>query len=112
MFSFDPSTTNIISIVAVVALFVFFIILLMKLHPSTETKENLETEIEVVEQKPPQISKSEDKAVPAKTSSVSSKRGCIHHFGYLGTFPKNSPIPDECFGCEKIVECLVKPKSR
>jgi len=43
----------------------------------------------------------------AKTGLVNSKRDCLHHFGYLRTFPKNSPIPDECFGCERIVDCLV-----
>lgn len=39
-----------------------------------------------------------------------SRKDCVHHFGYLRTFPKNSPIPDECFGCEKIVDCLVSNK--
>lgn len=42
-----------------------------------------------------------------KQSSHSSTKDCLHFFGYLHTFPKNSPIPDECFGCEKIVDCLV-----
>jgi len=42
-----------------------------------------------------------------KLGPTPNRRDCIHHFGYLRTFPKNSPIPDECFGCEKIVDCLV-----
>jgi len=54
--------------------------------------------------------KPEKTVVPAKTESVSSKRDCLHQFGYLRTLPKNAPIPDECFGCPKIVECLVKAK--
>lgn len=45
----------------------------------------------------------------AKTES-SSVKYCPHHYGYLYTFPKNSPIPNECFGCEKIVDCLVNTK--
>lgn len=45
-----------------------------------------------------------------KTESSSAVRDCPHHYGYLHTFPKNSPIPDECFGCEKIVDCLVNTK--
>lgn len=35
-----------------------------------------------------------------------SFEGCPHKFGYLRTLPKNTPIPDECFGCPKILECL------
>ena len=32
--------------------------------------------------------------------------GCPHKFGYLRSLPKNTPIPDECFGCSQIIECL------
>jgi type IV secretory pathway VirB10-like protein len=39
-------------------------------------------------------------------------KGCSHKFGYLGTLPKNTPIPDECFGCPKILECLMRSKNR
>ena len=161
MLSFDLSTTNIILTVAVVGLLIFFLILLMKLNPSTEKKEDFETEIEIrtkprqtlliePQNRPParveaprvaerpmitvgpsvqlkqetpapastlnesrEISRPSERApTPAKTRFVSAKRDCIHHFGYLRTFPKNSPIPDECFGCEKIVDCLVSKKSK
>jgi len=30
---------------------------------------------------------------------------CKHSFGYLQTLPKDSPIPDECLGCDKIIKC-------
>lgn len=30
---------------------------------------------------------------------------CKHSFGYLQTLPKNNSIPDECLGCDKIIEC-------
>lgn len=49
----------------------------------------------------------EQSARPNRFGNASNRKDCIHHFGYLRTFPKNSPIPDECFGCEKIVDCLV-----
>jgi len=38
--------------------------------------------------------------------------GCPHRFEYLRNLPKNSPIPDECFGCPKILECLGSPKKK
>jgi len=33
---------------------------------------------------------------------------CAHYFGYLRTLPKNAPIPDECFGCTRIMECFMQ----
>jgi len=32
--------------------------------------------------------------------------GCKFKFGYLKTMPKYKPIPDECFGCPHILECV------
>jgi hypothetical protein len=31
---------------------------------------------------------------------------CEHKFGYLGSELKNKPIPDECFGCPKVLDCF------
>ena len=31
---------------------------------------------------------------------------CSHFFGYLRKIPRNTPIPDECFSCPQMVECL------
>ncbi len=31
---------------------------------------------------------------------------CAHEFGYLGAAWKNKPIPDECFGCPRVIECV------
>jgi hypothetical protein len=30
---------------------------------------------------------------------------CKHRFGHLRTLPKNASIPDECLGCDRIIEC-------
>jgi len=38
--------------------------------------------------------------------------GCTHKFGYLKSLPKNTPLPDECFGCPQILECLMRPKKK
>jgi len=32
-------------------------------------------------------------------------RECPHSFGYLSEYPQNEPIPEECFGCPKAIEC-------
>jgi len=33
-------------------------------------------------------------------------KGCAFKRGYLKSLPKNKPIPDECFGCPQILECI------
>jgi hypothetical protein len=38
--------------------------------------------------------------------------GCPHKFGYLKSLRRNAPIPDECFGCPQILECLMTRKSK
>jgi len=52
---------------------------------------------------------SEPPSVPFIAAQKSGDK-CPHKFGYLGGLPKNRAIPDECFGCPKIVECLVSKK--
>jgi hypothetical protein len=42
----------------------------------------------------------------------SEEKDCLHFFGYLGGLPKNTPIPGECFGCQRIVDCLITPKKK
>jgi len=43
---------------------------------------------------------------------ASEDKDCLHFFGYLGGLPKNTPIPGECFGCQRIVDCLITPKKK
>lgn len=151
---------NILLVATVVALFVVFVLVLMKLNPSTETKEHRENEkpvqmprplpqtfpppkpLEVrasngrpptpmnppvrtapvetqTRQEPPTPVRSEiretprqEKAAPsARAELTPTRKDCLHHYGYLHSLPKNTPIPDECFGCPKIVDCLVSANS-
>lgn len=71
------------------------------------------------ENKTPIVSQSNEampkpqKTVASRVATSSSSRGdCLHQFGYLRTLPKNTPIPDECLGCQRVVECLVEAKRR
>ena len=32
--------------------------------------------------------------------------GCNHHFGYLGSLPKGTETPDECYSCTRLIECF------
>jgi len=33
--------------------------------------------------------------------------GCLNHFGYLSSRPKDSPIPQECIICQRLGDCMV-----
>jgi hypothetical protein len=32
--------------------------------------------------------------------------GCLHELGYLKRRPKNTPIPEECLICNKMIDCM------
>ncbi|MBT0159103.1 hypothetical protein G4O51_03880 [Candidatus Bathyarchaeota archaeon A05DMB-2] len=64
-------------------------------------KEELERteEVEVAEPEPVKLE------VKTETEEASSS-ACAHNFGYLKQRPKNTPIPEECFICNKMIECM------
>ena len=31
---------------------------------------------------------------------------CANYFGYLAKLSKEAPVPEECFLCPKVVECI------
>jgi|YelNatPaOPRAMG01_1025707.scaffolds.fasta_scaffold39169_2 DNA-directed RNA polymerase subunit RPC12/RpoP len=42
----------------------------------------------------------------AKAASKLEEARCSHFLGYLKKRPKNTPIPDDCLTCDKMIECL------
>lgn len=55
----------------------------------------------------------EKNKLKAKERSATEKettQECLHFFGYLVGYPKNQPIPNECFGCMKAIKCINKDK--
>jgi DNA-directed RNA polymerase subunit RPC12/RpoP len=38
--------------------------------------------------------------------AVEEAVGCAHHLGYLRRRPKNTPIPEGCFTCSKMIDCM------
>ena len=49
---------------------------------------------------------------PMKTENAAAQEerffsGCLHHFGYLSSRPKDSPIPQECIICQRLGDCMV-----
>jgi len=63
------------------------------------------------EEQPPTPPPMQTPASPTKSVDADPAKGspeCAHHFGYLRTLPKNTPIPDECLGCTRIMECFIR----
>jgi len=44
-------------------------------------------------------------AASAATESVH----CEHELGYLQTLPRDAALPDECFSCDRIIDCKHSP---
>ena len=57
---------------------------------------------------PLEAPKVEEEALSVEPPTLPSTKPaeCPHYYGYLKKLPKNVPIPDECLGCLRIVECL------
>ena len=85
---------------------------------STERRSNPQTynkpqEKSVEKAEPIKVTESVEGPEPApppirnESSKETPNSGCPYHFGYLGEHPKNTPIPNECLTCVKIMECLL-----
>ena len=55
------------------------------------------------EDKEPLVSTKKVKKVVAKLEEGAK---CNHFLGYLKKRPKNTPIPEECLTCDKMIDCL------
>jgi len=130
MFPFGWPLFNTGLTIVIVVLVVLYLIVLIKLKPPTEGSripktdlsrqgvsegssterrgepvvhnEALEEPIERLEPLPPLPIETEKTEIPEETRNS----GCPHYFGYLTEHPKNTPIPNECLTCFKIMECL------
>jgi len=117
MFPFELSAFGTGLIIMVVVLVILYLVVLIKLNPSGEgdriSKEPLtERQVEpamydeVEEETVESIERQEFVSPPPVETEKTGVQGCPHHFGYLGKHPKNTPIPNECLTCIKIMECL------
>ncbi len=80
-------------------------------HSLTEQK-NLTTVITKVNEpaKQKKYRRKNDKMKAFYLFGETEFKKCQHNFGFLGMGLENKPIPDECFGCPKIIECFKRTK--
>ncbi len=62
------------------------------------------TEQEQVQEEPAQVEAKEEESTPS--SSSPSSPVCQHYQGYLKKRPKGAPMPDECFTCTLMLDCM------
>ena len=64
--------------------------------------------------KNPKVASKTPKSKNYATKSQTNFQNCVYDFGYLRrSLPKNTSVPDECFGCPKAMQCLfqmINPK--
>lgn len=76
----------------------------------SKESESLENSPQTLESKPDlKPPKTNNKLTIKQTENDKRKErpeGCNHHFGYLGTLPKNTVTPDECYSCSKLIDCF------
>ena len=130
MLPFGLSPFGVGLMLMIIVLVVLYLIVLIKLKPSTEgeripnpdlSKQNVkknhstkresnpilpnESREESIE-RPELVSPHYIKTEKTETSQEARPPGCPYHFGYLREHPKNTPVPNECLTCTKIMECL------
>jgi len=64
--------------------------------PIMDSNSNIKSEVK--------YTKKGDNRVPSEERFFS---GCLNHFGYLSSRPKDSPIPQECIICQRLGDCMV-----
>jgi len=67
---------------------------------------NQETSVPIKEQVPVAV-KTPIKVENAIAQEERIFSGCLHHFGYLSSRPRDSPIPQECIICQRLGDCMV-----
>lgn len=72
-----------------------------KIEPKEEP---LEIQAESEPENTPIQHKEEIKAEPKPAPENPSV--CAHQLGYLKNRPKNTPVPEECFTCTKMLDCM------
>jgi hypothetical protein len=102
MLSFDVSVIDIILAVAIVVLLCLYIA--KKPDASTIESKSKVDEVHPLRENKKLMLKASRLKNSAK--SPTSFQNCVHIFGYLRNMPRNTPVPDECFGCPKVMQCL------
>jgi len=103
MLSFDISA---IDVVLLVAMFVLLLLLVTQRKSQSVAEPRLGINTQEKLSGEPEVSGEIPVESRLSKQSVDGFRGCVHQFGHLRSIPKNTPVPNECFGCPKVMRCM------
>jgi hypothetical protein len=108
MLSFD------VSIIDIVLAIVVIVILLLQLK-KTSTESIAEPEPSIMKGRPvrnlkPVMGRKAFGKLDFHNQVSEDLAECPHHFGYLKTLPLGSSVPENCYKCSRVTECLATDK--
>ena len=77
---------------------------------ATKPQHAMQIKPQKVEAKTNEVTSAVESPVKEENAAAREERffsGCLHHFGYLSSRPKDSPIPQECIICQRLGDCMV-----
>jgi hypothetical protein len=104
MLPFELSVIDMVLIIAVIILLSFHI---------TKTSNESNTRPKLNMEKKKSSKKWKKKNAISRTSLTDEEaivKECSYNFGYLSTLPKGKSIPEECYYCSRIMQCLFTKK--
>lgn len=105
MLSFELSVIDVVLIIAVVILLSFHV---TKTPKGSNVKSKSSVDMEKSLEKG-NMKKSVSKTSKTKKSFTSLPEDsvkCPHHLGYLKSLPLGSSVPEECYSCSRMMQCL------
>jgi hypothetical protein len=106
MLSFELSVIDIVLVIAIITLLLLYIT-----KPSAKAAAGLKLSPEQKEtskESDANVAMSESSSTPPLEYSVR----CPHHFGYLKTLPLGSSVPEECYSCSRMMQCLFQANGK
>jgi len=103
MLSFEVSAMDVVLLVAMLVLLLLFI---SQKRSQSVAEPRLSADHQEKLPREPEATVETAIRNPLKKQSAKGFQKCVHQFGYLKDMPKNTPIPDECFGCFKVLRCM------
>jgi len=102
MLSFELSVMDLVLVIAIITLLILYI---TKASTRYDVKPKLSSKQE-------KVSEESDRCKTPKSPNGSPELPlkCPHHFGYLRTLPLGSSVPEECYSCSRMMQCLFQRK--
>jgi cytoskeletal protein RodZ len=107
-----PLDSNVLLVILIVVALFAYVFILRKLRPEMVPLKHISKESSNRANNKSAKERKNSYKTTQENPSSRTELSCMHEFGYLGTLPKNSKIPDECLGCSRIVKCLAEGRSR